>query len=693
MGTKVNPNEIIFSLDIGTRSIIGTVGVLRGKKFHVVHEYYLEHQERAMIDGQIHDISLVAAGVNNVKKQLEKKLKFKLDRVAIAAAGRFLRTTTAKAELKVDNDKEIDRELIRSIELTAVKNAEDEVNKDTQGRLYCVGYSVKSYYLNGYIINNLLSHKGESAGVEIIATFLPRSVVDSLYAVMSRVGLEVSSLTLEPIAAIEAAIPQNLRLLNLALVDIGAGTSDIAISSKDSIVAYGMVPIAGDEVTETIAQYYLVDFNTAERIKRESTEKEVMVYTDVLGLENQITREELMKVITPTVKKACDEIGGKIIELNGGKAPNAVFLVGGGAHTPLLMQFLAEKLNLPPQRIAIKGRESIEDCVTPDSKLGSVGVTVLGIAMVSIKRMGQDFIDVTLNGSVVSLFNYNKHTVMDVMIQGGINPKVLIGKNGKNIRFILNGTKRLAFGTLAESAEIKVNGAIASVDSPVKEGDIIDIKYAKDGKDAQTKILDYVAAYNAVSFYFNNNLYNFEPIALINEDKVDFQSIIKENDNVDILYPKTLGDFIKHFLFSVSPDSKFYLGDEEIYYDYIIKEGDNIIEKDINSIQMTEEPEKEALIESLKTHKEPEENSTTEAAEDRNIVTEKEPSKEITLKVNSQTVILRGKNKYIFIDVFNHIQFDRTRTKGLLVLKLNGKQAGYYDELHSGDVIDISWEQ
>ncbi|WP_139905226.1 cell division protein FtsA [Clostridium thermarum] len=690
MGTKVSPNEIIFSLDIGTRSVIGTVGMLKGRKLHVVHEYYIEHQERAMIDGQIHDISLVAAAVNTVKKQLEKKLKFKLERVAIAAAGRFLRTTMAKAELKLDDTKEIDREIIRSLELTAVKNAEDEVNRETQGKLYCVGYSVKSYYLNGFVINNLLSHKGENAGAEIIATFLPRSVVDSLYAVMERVGLEVSSLTLEPIAAIEAAIPQNLRLLNLALIDIGAGTSDIAISSKDSIVAYGMVPLAGDEVTEAIAQYYLVDFNTAERIKREASEKEIMHYTDILGLENQITREELFRVIAPTVKKICDEIGSKIVELNGGKAPSAVFLVGGGAHTPLLVQFLAEKLNIPTQRVAIKGRENIEDCVVPKNDLGSVGVTVLGIALVCIKRMGQDFIDVTLNGNVISLFNYNKHTVMDVIIQGGINPKVLLGRNGKNIRFIVNGAKRLAFGTLAESAVIRVNGAVASVDSPVKEGDIIEIKYAKDGKDAAPKVLEQVAAYDAVSFYFNDKLYNFEPIAMINGERVDFQHVISENDNVEIIYPKTLHDFIKYVLISVSPDSKFYIGEQIISYDYIIKEGDRIIEKDISTTTVIN-AEKDTAVEDADNTKEAQPQVKNEVAIDEMKFEEKTAPKEVTVKVNSQTVILKGKDKYIFIDIFNYIQFDRTRTKGLLILKLNGKQAGYYDELKDGDVIEITW--
>ena len=65
----------------------------------------------------------------------------------------------------MDGDKEIDREVISSLELTPVKMPEEEVNKSTHGKLYCVGYSVKNYYLNGYIISNLNSHKGEKIAI------------------------------------------------------------------------------------------------------------------------------------------------------------------------------------------------------------------------------------------------------------------------------------------------------------------------------------------------------------------------------------------------------------------------------------------------------------------------------------------------------------------------------------------------
>lgn len=716
-GNNVNPQDLIFALDIGTRSVIGTAGIIKDKKFHVVAEYCVEHEERAMVDGQIHDVSLVASAVSTVKKQIESKLNVKMECVAIAAAGRFLRTVVCKSELKVDYDKEIDKDAIRSLELTAVKAAEEKINNQTEGKLYCVGYSVKNYYLNGYVISNLLSHKGENIGAEVIATFLPRSVVDSLYSVMNKVGLQVISLTLEPIAAMEAAIPKNLRLLNLALVDVGAGTSDIAISSKDTISAYGMVPMAGDEITEIIAQNYLVDFNTAEIIKKQCSEKEKVTYTDVLGLENEIVSEEVIKLISPSVKKIAEEIGSKIIELNGDKAPNAVFLVGGGAHTPKLKEFLSEKLNIPLQRIGIKGRDAVIDCVCEDNSLGSIGVTVLGIALVSIKRLGHDFIDVFLNDNVISLFNSHKHTIMDVMMQAGVNPKVLIGKNGRNIRFMLNDIKRVAFGTLASNAEIKVNGEKSSIDEEVKEGDSIEINYAVDGNDACPKIKDYVRKIHSISFFVNDILENLEPVIYINDERVDLEAQIKENDDVQIIYPEALGDYKKYFSDNNS-SFNYFLNGEELSDDYAINEGDRIyrISKEELTAEETKSNEEVTESDNIKENEdkvkkeiidEEQENlssfNTQKNSEDTNIYQEAaasiaEESSSSTVKdyiqviVNKEPVILKGKEDYIFIDIFNYIEFDLTMPKGSLYLLLNGKNAGYHDKLLNGDVIELGWQ-
>lgn len=732
----LDKQNVVFALDIGTRSILGSVGIVRDKKFHVIEESYIEHEERAMIDGQIHDVSLVANAVEKVKTELEEKLDIELNKVSIAAAGRFLKTYTAKSELNIDTEMEIDKDTIRSLELTSVKKAEEEVSKKSGGKLYCVGYTVKNYYLNDYIIGNLMLQKGYKIAAEVIATFLPRHVIDSLYSVMKKVGLIVDSLTLEPIAAMEAAIPKKLRLLNLALIDIGAGTSDIAICSRDSITAFGMVSLAGDEVTESIVQNYLVDFETAEKIKKQCTQSETVEYIDVLGLSNKIQSKEVQKVIEPVVRKISQEIGNKIIEINGEKSPNAVFLVGGGAHTPLLKEFLCEKLNIPLERAAIKDRESVIDCSIDNSKFGSEGVTVLGIGLISIRRLGNDFIDVMLNGSIISLFNSHKHTVMDLILQAGINPKVLLGKNGKTVKFVLNGIKRMAFGTLATNASIKINGSKASVEDNVKEGDKIEIEFAKNGHDAKPTLKDYIKKVYSITFFINDIIENLIPLAFVNNEKTDVNYIIKEGDNVKILFPETLGHYKEYY--ENMKDYRYYLNGEEIGGNYIIKEGDRIYklreevkvdnqenveinkpdEKEIesgsdefNEKQMIKTDEQIILQEKIDSNYNEDRDNKINKTElwkkeaaltmessieinDENIKSESSNvnKTDIKVRVNNEEVTLKGKDKYIFIDIFNYVNFDLSIAKGQIVLLLNGNNAGYHDNLKDGDSIEIKWE-
>lgn len=662
--------DLIFSLDIGTRSIIGTVGIIKDKKYHVLYEKYKEHEERAMIDGQIHDINLVAKTVLDIKKAIEGELGTKLENISIAAAGRFLRTTESSVKISLNGEVEINKDIVRSLELSAVKKAEEDVKKVTEGKMFCVGYSVKGYYLNSYIISNLLGHKGEEIGADVIATFLPRSVVDSLYAVMDKVNLTVSNLTLEPIAAIEAAVPKKLRLLNIALVDIGAGTSDIAISSNDTISAYGMVPIAGDEVTEVIAQEYLIDFNEAERVKREIGIEKEIEYTDVLGIDNVISSEAVAKLIRPTIKKIGETISKKIIEINGNKSPAAVFLVGGGAHTPFIIDEIAENLNLPPQRIAIKDRKAVEECVC-NNELGSAGVTVLGIALSAIRKLGDNFIDVELNGEVISMFNSKKNTVLDVLLQGGINPALLIPKNGKSKRFTINGRKRIVFGSLGENAVIKLNGILVDTEAVVNSGDIIEIVYAKNGVEATANVSEYATEFSSMNFYLNGQVVNLDPICLINDKEESFTYNIQNNDEIVIFIPNTIKDIKKYVL---KEDYKLFKDNIELQDDYIINEGEYIESKEEKDEQplgdIVEEEKKENVV----------------------LSEEKKIGNNIKVLINKDEIILSGKESYIFVDIFNFMDFDLTSTPGKRInLLLNGKKASYMDVLKENDVIEVFW--
>ena len=233
------PDDFVFGLDIGTRSIVGTVGYRQPDgHFVVVAQAAVQHETRAMLDGQIHDIGKVADTIRSVSDQLEQLTGKKLNNVCIAAAGRVLKTVEQEAEVTFTTETVVTTEHVYSLDMLAVEKAHETLRQsDNSGlKYYCVGYSVMRYYQNDYPITNLEGHKCSKIRTELIATFLPEEVVDGLYAAVERAGLHVENLTLEPIAAINIAIPERFRLLNIALVDVGAGTSDISITKDGSII-------------------------------------------------------------------------------------------------------------------------------------------------------------------------------------------------------------------------------------------------------------------------------------------------------------------------------------------------------------------------------------------------------------------------------------------------------------------------
>ena len=88
-------------------------------------------------------------------------------------------------------------------------------------------------------MENLLGQKGQSISVKLVATFLPRVVIESLISVIKRCELELYSITFRTYCCKQCCYVAGMRKLNIALVDIGAGTSDIALSQDGSIYAYG----------------------------------------------------------------------------------------------------------------------------------------------------------------------------------------------------------------------------------------------------------------------------------------------------------------------------------------------------------------------------------------------------------------------------------------------------------------------
>ncbi len=685
MADNGNPNQMVFGLDIGTRSIVGTVGYKRGKNFVVVAQCNKEHDTRSMLDGQIHDIGRVADTIIDVKNRLEKQIGGELKRVCIAAAGRVLRTMQTHSELDLEEERTVTAEDIYTLNSVAIEDAYKKFleENNTELHFYCVGSSAVRYYLNDFAISNLENHKAKVIGVDMIATFLPDDVVDGLYKSVELAGLEVANLTLEPIAAIQLAIPERFRLLNIALVDVGAGTSDISVTKDGSIIAFGMIPTAGDSLTERIANHCMVDFNGAEMIKRKADTEQIIEYEDIMGTKLTITQKQIKTLLSKDVDEMASLACDKIKELNGGKSVGAVFVVGGGGMVPGYTAALAKKLGLTPERVALRGKEVMQDIIFENTELpiDSLLVTPIGICL-NYYEESNNFIFVNFNGSKVKLYNNNNLSIMDAAMQTDFPGNGFFPKSGQSLEFTVNGKSRMIRGQMGEAAVIRLNGAPANLHSPIKENDIIEVEESTAGEPAHMTIGELPEYKSILTVNVNGTNVDLPKYASVSGALQSEYYEIANGDEIEILDYYTVEQIETFMDITVAPDSVCMVNNQPAAEDTRVYENFTVTwevtDGTFDSSAYLATNYVEEVIETSDTD--------SENAE------ENLPPVELNVSVNNSPVRLSGKSRYVFVDVFDEIDFDRTKAKGSLVTKINGRDAVYMEELRNGDMIEIYWE-
>ncbi len=525
---------MIFALDVGTRKVAGLIGYIEDDVLNVLDFETVEHPARNMLDGQIHDIKGVAKVIETVKKRLEERNEVKLNEVAVAVAGRFLKTVVLEAEMDFSKDL-IDEDTIKELEMKAVSQIPS--SDESGSELHCVGYSVIEYRLDGLWIKSLVGHRGKKLYVRIVAALLPVQVVDAMIAALHRAGLRPSFLTLEPMAALEIAVPDDLRILNIALVDIGAGTSDIAVAKGGTIVGYDMVPMAGDEITEVVAQTYLLDFLSAEKVKRAINDQMSFETVDVTGNKIVVDRSSVLKAISPTVEMIAKSIAEKIKQLNLTR-PSAVFLVGGGAKLKYLQDELARALDLPIERVALRTVEELAriKSLREDFK-GSEYVTLAGIAYISTRSSGSIYDTVTLNGERMRLIKIGQNqSILQLLIQKGFKFTEIFGVPQNAIVFEVNGETRMIPAKILGGMKAFLNGVEVPLHHVVRNGDEIVVKRNEDEKPVEPKVRDFVK--QIIVEVDQQEFARFWPRISINGELIEnLDHPIKDGDRISVQYP------------------------------------------------------------------------------------------------------------------------------------------------------------
>ncbi len=733
----MNKNEgYVFGLDIGTRSIVGTVGYRVGtERFVVVAQESIEHTTRAVIDGQIHDISTVAKTISEIKSRLENRIHQSLYDVNIAAAGRVLKTKQVHAVHEFAAETKVTEEHIRSLDMMGIEKAYEEIRKEAEDKekhFFCVGYSIVKYFLNGYPMEMIKMHTANAIEVELIATFLPEEVVDGLYSAVEEAGLHVAGLTLEPIAAINVAIPEKFRLLNIALVDVGAGTSDISIVKEGSIIAFGMIPLAGDEVTEAIAQNYLTDFETAERVKRQCEHRKSVSFRNIFGENIRVTKEDIAEVSREAVDSITKSIASRIRELNGDKTVSAVFVVGGGGKHEGFTEKLAKYLDLPENRVAIRGAEVLtqveflQEGIHKDSTL----VTPIGICM-NYYEQNNNFIHVLVNEQRVKLYDNGKVTVLDACVSFGLSQTDLFPVRGDSLHYFVNGNERVEKGKTGEPAIVRKNGREVSLNEAVEENDEIHIHPSTKGDAADLSLSDIPECGEEIAITLFGKKILCPKLIEINGALAGAFTKIKNQDKIEIYDYYTVAGALEFA--GWEKEERVLLNGREAGMTAKVRDGDSIElmpkpveekrEPEKSQEEKTEEKaekkaegkeEEDPLLQPLKPLPKwmegvpfdtaklgadgkripgmSEKNENTAPASDA--PTADAPIIPIQVMVNDTTVTMPKKANPIFVDVFDVYPFDMSKAGGSrLITRINGVDKDFTEPLQNGDRIELYWEK
>lgn len=560
----------VYGLDIGTRSIVGTVGYRQKDRFVVTAQQIKEHESRAMLDGQIHDIAAVSDTIREVTELLEEQTGETLKQVCIAAAGRVLKTVTVHVNMDLEGEKTVTKEEIHLLDSYGIEKAYEQFQKenDSDMKFYCVGYSVMHYYMNGYPMGNLENHKAREISTDMIATFLPDDVVDGLYKAVELAGLEVANLTLEPIAAIELAIPEMYRMLNIALIDVGAGTSDISITKDGSIIAYGMLPVAGDCLTEDIARHCLVDFQTAEQIKRNIENRDVVEYKDIMGIPQKISKEEVLSVVEGNLEDMAVQAAEKIKELNGNKPVSAVFVVGGGGKIATYTDRVAKHLGIAPERCAVRGEEVMMkiDFAGKDVIKDSLMVTPIGICL-NFYEQSNNFIFVTFNDKRIKLYDNNRLAIVDAAIMAEFPNEDLFPKRGESLEFELNGKPVTIRGGRGESAKVVLNGEEADIHTAIRNNDMIKVIPSTAGGKAAMEVSRLPEYEGSLTIHLDDKDISVPKLASVNGQLQSAYYQIQDQDKVELLNYYTVRQILEFMDIPVSEAGQIMVNHELVDLD------------------------------------------------------------------------------------------------------------------------------
>jgi len=214
------------------------------------------------------------------------------------------------------------------------------------------------------------------------------SSAQNIVKVCNRCGLQVADIVLEPLAAAESVLHDDERELGVALIDIGGGTTDVAIFNDGAIVHSAVLPLGGNHITNDIAVGLRTPLDSAEKIKQRSgvalaslvNPDDTIEVPSVGGRQpRQIARQVLCDIIMPRVEEILEHVRREIVKSGHAELlASGLVLTGGAVNLEGTVELAEEVLGLPARRGVPRGIGGLVDVVKSPAYATGVGLVLYG---------------------------------------------------------------------------------------------------------------------------------------------------------------------------------------------------------------------------------------------------------------------------------------------------------------------------
>jgi cell division protein FtsA len=350
--------DIVVGLDIGTAKIMVVVaevqpgGTLKLAGLGVAPSNGLKRGVVVNIDATVQSIQLAL-------KEAELMADCRIGRVYTGITGSHIRGMNSSGMVAIKDREVTPTDVARVIETAKA------INISTDQRLLLV--EPQEFIIDGQEVKEPIGMSGIRLEAKVHIVTGAQSAAENIIKCVRRCGLEVDQLMLNPLASSQAVLTEDEKELGVALVDIGAGTTDVAIFAGGAIRHTAVIPIAGDLITSDIAMALRTPTKDAEEIKVESgCAKQLLAdpeqQVEVPGLGDRgprlLSRQALAGVIEPRVEEIFALVQ-QVIRESGHEEllSSGIVLTGGSAIMPGMVE-LGEDIFLKPVRRGVPKYDS-----------------------------------------------------------------------------------------------------------------------------------------------------------------------------------------------------------------------------------------------------------------------------------------------------------------------------------------------